>query len=150
MVVKGFNKRKGIDFDDILSPVVKMSSIRVVLGLVASLDLEIELMDVKTAFLHGELEEEIYMEQPEHFEVKRKEDYVCWLKKSLYGLKQAPRQWYKKFESVMGEHGYKKTTSDHCVFVQKLFDDDFIILLLYVHDMLIVGRNSSRIDNLKK
>jgi hypothetical protein len=82
--------------------------------------------------------------------VKGKEDYVCRLKKSLYGLKQAPRQWYKKFESVMEEQGYRKTTSDHCVFVQKFPDGDFIILLLYVDDMLIVGMNSSRIDRLKK
>jgi hypothetical protein len=105
---------------------------------------------VKTAFLHGDLEEEIYMEQSEGFRVKGKEDYVCRLKKSLYGLKQAPRQWYKKFESVMEEQGYRKTTSDHCVFVQKFPDGDFIILLLYVDDMLIVGMNSSRIDRLKK
>lgn len=90
------------------------------------------------------------MEQPESFRVKGKEDYVCQLKKSLYGLKQAPRQWYKKFESIMEEQGYMKTTSDHCVFVQKFSDDDFIILLLYVDDMLIVGRNPSRIDKLKK
>lgn len=150
LVVKGFNQRKGIDFDEIFSPVVKMSSIRVVLGLAASLDLEVEQMDVKTAFLHGELEEEIYMEQPEGFEVKGKEDYVCKLKKSLYGLKQAPRQWYKKFESVMGEQGYRKTTSDHCVFFQKFSDGDFIILLLYVDDMLIIGKNASRINQLKK
>jgi len=150
LVVKGFRQRKGIDFDEIFSPVVKMSSIRVVLGLAASLDLKIEQMDVKTVFLHGDLEEEIYMEQPEGFKVKGKEDYVCRLKKSLYGLKQAPRQWYKKFESVMEEQGYKKTTSDHCVFVQKFSDGDFIILLLYVDDMLIVGMNSSRIDKLKK
>jgi hypothetical protein len=91
LVVKGFRQRKGIDFDEIFSHVVKMSSIRVVLGLAASLDLEIEQMDVKTAFLHGDLEEEIYMEQPEGFTVKGKEDYVCRLKKSLYSLKQAPR-----------------------------------------------------------
>ena len=107
-------------------------------------------MDVKTAFLHGDLEEEIYMEQPEGFRVKGKEDYVCRLNKSLYGLKQAPRQWYKKFESVMGEQGYRKTTSNHCVFVQKFSDDDYIILLLYVDDMLIIGRNPLRIDKLKK
>ena len=75
---------------------------------------------------------------------------MCKLKKSLYGLKQALRQWYKKFESVMGKQGYKKTTSDHYVFVQNFSDDDFVILLFYVDDLLIVGRNVSRIDKLKK
>nr|KYP47621.1 Retrovirus-related Pol polyprotein from transposon TNT 1-94 [Cajanus cajan] len=107
-------------------------------------------MDVKTTFLHGNLEEEIYMKQPDGFLVEGKEDYVCRLRKSLYGLKQAPRQWYKKFESFMCEQGYKKTTSDHCVFVKNFSDDDFIILLLYVDDMLIVGKDVSRIDRLKK
>ena len=85
-------RKKGIDFDEIFSPVVKMSSIRVVLILTASLDLELEQLDVKTAFLHGDLNEEIYMSQPEGFEVKGKEHMVCKLKKSLYGLKQTPRQ----------------------------------------------------------
>ena len=94
---------KGIDFDEICSPIVKMSSIRTVLGLTASLKLEIEQMDVKTIFLHGDLEEEIYMEQPEGFKAEGKENFVCKLKKSLYGLKQAPREWYKKFVSFMGE-----------------------------------------------
>ncbi|KFK32108.1 hypothetical protein AALP_AA6G199700 [Arabis alpina] len=98
LVVKGFSQKKGINYDEIFSPVVKMSSIRVVLGLAASLDLEVEQMNVKTAFLHGDLEEEIYMVQPEGFEKKGKKDLVCRLKKSLYGLKQAPRQWYMKFK----------------------------------------------------
>ena len=71
---------------------MKKTSIRVILGLAASLNLEVEQMDVKTAFLYGDLEEEIYMEQPERFLVKGKEDYVCKLKKSLYGLKQEPKQ----------------------------------------------------------
>ena len=91
-MVKGFGQKKGIDFEEIFSPVVKMTSIRVLLGLAASMDLEIEQLDVKTAFLHGDLEEEIYMHQPEGFEVKGKEHMVCRLRKSLYGLKQAPRQ----------------------------------------------------------
>jgi hypothetical protein len=73
LVVKGFGQKKGIDFEEIFSPVVKMSSIRVVLGLAASLNLEVEQLDVKTAFLHGDLDEEIYMEQPEGFEAKGKE-----------------------------------------------------------------------------
>ena len=150
LVVKGYSQKKGIDYDEIFSPVVKMSSIRVVLGLAASLDLEVEQMDVKTAFLHGDLEEEIYMEQPEGYVKKGKENLVCRLKKSLYGLKQAPRQWYMKFKSVMGEHGYAETDSDHCVFVKVFGDDDFIILLLYVDDMLIVGRNMDKIKELKE
>ena len=93
LVVKGFGQRKGIDFDEIFSLVVKMSSIHTVLGLTVNLNLEIEQMDVKTTFFHGDLEEDIYMEQPEDFKVDGKENFVCKLKKSLYGLKQAPRQW---------------------------------------------------------
>jgi len=94
LVVKGFGQTKGIDFEEIFSPAVKMSSIRMVLALAASLDLELEQMDVTTDFLHGYLEEEIYMEQPEVFVVNGKENHICKLRKSLYGLKQAPRQWY--------------------------------------------------------
>lgn len=150
LVVKGFSQKKGIDFEEIFSPVVKMSSIRVVLGLAASLNLEVEQLDVKTAFLHGDLEEEIYMEQPEGFKVKGKENLVCRLKKSLYGLKQAPRQWYKKFDSFMMTQGYTRTSADHCVFMKKHSNDDFIILLLYVDDMLIVGRDVSKIEDLKR
>jgi ATP-binding cassette subfamily B (MDR/TAP) protein 1 len=149
LVVKGFSQKKGIDFEEIFSPVVKMSSIRVVLGLAASLNLEVEQLDVKTAFLHGDLEEEIYMEQPEGFKVKGKENLVCQLKKSLYGLKQALRQWYKKFDSFMIDHGCRRTNSDHCVFVKRFDDGEFIILLLYVDDMLIVGQNNEKISKLK-
>ena len=87
LVVKGFSKKHKVNFDEIFSPIVKMSSIRVVRGLVASLDLELEQLDVKTAFLPGDLEEEIYMVQLEGFEVKGKEHMMCRLNKSLYGLK---------------------------------------------------------------
>lgn len=76
-------------------------------------------MDVKTTFLHGNLEEEIYMEQPEGFQTPRKEDQVCLLKKSLYGLKQAPRQWYKKFEASMTNHQFVKIEVGHYVFVKR-------------------------------
>ena len=85
--MRGYEQKKGIDFDEIFPPVVKMFSVGVVLSLAASMNLDIEQLDVKTAFLHGDLDEEIYMEQPEGFEVKGKEKLVCCLKKSLYGLK---------------------------------------------------------------
>ena len=127
-----------------------MSLIQTVLRITANLDLEIEQMDVKMAFLHGDLNEEIYMEQSEVFRVKGKEDYVCKLKKSLYGLKQVPKHWYKKFEFVIQQQGYKKTTSDHFLFVQRFTHDDFIIFLFYVDDMLIVGQSASRIAKLKQ
>eukprot|EP00253_Pinus_taeda_P024792 PITA_24792 len=91
LVVKGFAQKKGIDFDEIFSPVVKMTSIRTILSQVAVEDLHLEQLDVKTAFLHGDLEEEIYMQQPQGYEAKGKEKLVCRLNKSLYGLKQAPR-----------------------------------------------------------
>ncbi|WVZ24581.1 hypothetical protein V8G54_003125 [Vigna mungo] len=149
IVVKGCNQKKGIDFEEIFSPVVKMTSIRAILGLAAKLDLEIEQLDVKTTFLHGDLEEEIYMKQLEGFEEPGKEHLVCRLKKSLYGLKQAPRQWYKKFDSFMIQHNFKKTFADHCVCVKHYENGEFIILLLYVDDMLIVGKNKIKITALK-
>ena len=127
-----------------------MSSIRVFLGLVVSLDLELEQLDVKTAFLHGDLKEEIYMDKPEGFKVKGKEHMICKLKKSLYSLKQALRQWYKKFNSFMVGHEYTRTNADHCAYVRKFPNDKFVILLLYVDDMLIVGQDAGMIGNLKK
>ena len=90
IVVKGFLQKKGVDFDEIFAPVVKMTSIQTVLSMVASMNLEIEQLDVKITFLHGELEEEIYMQQSEGFEVKGKENLVCRLRKSLCSLKQSP------------------------------------------------------------
>ena len=150
LVVKGFRQKKGVDFNEIFSPVVKMSSIRIMLSLAATLDLEVEQMDVKTTFFHDNLEEEIYMKHPDGFLIEGKEYYVCRLKKSIYYLKQASRQWYKKFESFMCEQRYKKTTFDHCVFVKSFSNNDFIILLLYVDDMLIVGKDISKINRLKK
>ena len=129
---------------------VKKFYIRVALGLAGRLNLEVEQFDVKTAFLHGDLEEKINMQQLEGFEVKGKDNLVCKLKKSLYGLKQAPRQWYKKLDSFVMSHGYNKTTSNLCVFIRKFSNDDFKILLLYIDDMLIIGHDSRKIDKLKR
>jgi hypothetical protein len=86
-----------------------------VLALVALLDLELEKLDVKIAFLHGNLDEEIYMEQPEGFVQNRNKKFVCRLKKSLYGLRQSPRQWYNKFDSFMVSQNYIRSEYDHCV-----------------------------------
>jgi hypothetical protein len=99
LVAKGYSQVEGIDFGEIFSPVAKLTSIRFMLSVVVAFDFEIEQMDVKTAFLHGYLEEEIFMKQPEGYVVKEKKELVCKLKKSLYGLKQSPRMWYQKFDT---------------------------------------------------
>ena len=96
-----------------------MTSIITILSLVAARDLHLEQLDVKTTFLHGDLEEEIYMQQPQGYEVKGKEKLVCRLKKSLYGLKQAPRQCYLKFDKFMSEQGYTRCHFGHCVYLKK-------------------------------
>ena len=103
LVVKGYSPRKGIDYGEIFSPVVKLTSIQILLSIVASENLHLEQMDVKTTFLHGDLDKEIDMQEPEGFVVPGKEHMVCKLTRSLYGQKQAPRQWYKKFDSFMAQ-----------------------------------------------
>ncbi|KAL5859349.1 hypothetical protein ACOSQ4_000645 [Xanthoceras sorbifolium] len=149
MVVKGFQQKEGIDYNEIFSPVVKLTTIRLVLKIVAAENLHLEQLDVKTAFLHGDLEEEIYMRQPEGFKEAGKENLVCRLKKSLYGLKQAPRQWYNKFDSFMSNSGFTRCQADHCCYIKR-FDNSFIILLLYVDDMLVAGSDMQEIMNLKR
>uniref|UniRef100_A0A2N9I2Y6 CCHC-type domain-containing protein n=1 Tax=Fagus sylvatica TaxID=28930 RepID=A0A2N9I2Y6_FAGSY len=149
LVAKGYSQRHGIDYDEVFSPVVRHTSIRAVLALVADQDLELEQLDVKTAFLHGNLEEEIFMEQPEGFKQPGTENLVCRLKKSLYGLKQSPRQWYKRFDSYMIQIGYTRCEYDCCVYVRILEDGSYIFLLLYVDDMLIAAKSMCEVNRLK-
>ncbi|KAG8498620.1 hypothetical protein CXB51_005202 [Gossypium anomalum] len=120
LVTKIYSQILGINFTDVFSPILKNSLIRALPGIVAMYDLELKQLDVKTTFLHGELEENIYMQQPKGFIISEKKDYVCLLKKSLYGLKQSPRQWYKS-------------------------DGSFVYVLLYVDDMLIVAKDEGEI-----
>ncbi|RVW92548.1 Retrovirus-related Pol polyprotein from transposon TNT 1-94 [Vitis vinifera] len=118
--------------------------------MVSVFNLELDQLDVKTAFLHGNLEEEIYMKQPEGFVDSEKSDHVCFLKKSLYGLKQSPRQWYKRFDAFMVSHEFIRNQYDSCVYFKTLPDGSFIYLLLYVDDMLIAAKNRAEINKLKQ
>jgi len=149
LVVKGFSQKERVDFNEIFSPMVRHTSIRVLLVIVANQDLELEQLDVKTAFLHGRLEENILMKQPEGFEVQGKERYVCQLQRSLYGLKQSPRQWYMRFDSFITSQGFKRSLYDCCVYHNKVEDGSMIYLLLYVDDMLIATKCMCDIQNLK-
>ena len=110
--------------------------------------LEIHQMDVKMAFLNRDLEEEIYLEQPEGFIVSGQEQKVCRLIKSLYGLKQAPKQWHAKFDQVMLSNGFKINECDKCVYVKQT-QNCFAILCLYVDDMLITGSDAETVKKIK-
>jgi hypothetical protein len=149
LVAKGYSQKEGIEFQDIFSAFVKSISIRIVLSLVALLDLELEKLDVKTAFLHGDLDEEVYMEQPEGFIQNHKKKFFFILKKSLYGLRQSPRQWYKKFDSFMVSQNYTRSEYDHCVYFKKLNNEIFIILVLYGDDMILAIKRIIGINKLK-
>ena len=107
-------------------------------------------MDVKTAFLNGDLEEEVYMRQPEGFVVKGQEQKVCKLIKSLYGLKQAPKQWHQKFDEGVLSNGFKLNNSDKCVYSKFNDNGQGVIICLYVDDMLIFGTSISQVDLTKE
>lgn len=149
LVAKGYRQKEGIDFFDTYSPVTRITSIRMLIAIAAIYNLEIHQMDVKTAFLNGDLEEEIYMEQPEGFLSKGNETKVCRLVKSLYGLKQAPKQWHEKFDSVMLNNGFRINECDKCVYYKQV-GQSYVMICLYVDDMLIFGPNFDTIKTVKK
>jgi hypothetical protein len=149
LVANGYCQREDMVFNEIFSLVAKHSSIRVLFTLIALFDLELEKLDVKTAFLYGELEETIYMHQLKGFIVEGKEDHVCQLRRSLYGLKQSPKQWYKSFDCFMVGYGYTRSSYDSCVYYMQLSDGSFIYLLLYVDGILIAAKNMLEIKKLK-
>ena len=148
LVIKDYRQTEGLDYFDTYSPVTRINSIRMVLAIAALKDLEVHQMDVKKTFLNGDLNEEIYMEQPEGFSAPGQEMKVCRLVKSLYGLKQATKQWHEKFDNVMLSHGFKINECDKCVYVK---DDEhgYVIVCLYVDDMLIVGSDDKMITSTK-
>lgn len=149
LVVKGFRQKEGLDYFDTYSPVTRITSIRMLIALAAVYGLEIHQMDVKTTFLNGELEEEIYIEQPEGFVVPGKEKKVCKLIKSLYGLKQAPKQWHAKFDQTMLSNGFKINECDKCVYIKDTPNQE-VILCLYVDDMLIMSKDIANIKATKR
>eukprot|EP00253_Pinus_taeda_P004469 PITA_04469 len=124
-----------------------MDSIRLVLSLAASFKWEVHQMGVKSAFLHGDLHEEIYMEQPTGF-IQTNHSLVCRLKKYLYGLKQAPQTWYAKMDSFLLEIGFSRCHSDNIVYTKKV-GKSLIILVLYVDDLILTGSDPNLINHVK-
>lgn len=154
LVGQGFSQEHGIDYEEVFAPVARGNAIRTVLALANKLDWEIQQMDVKTAFLNGDLDTEIYMRQPPGYVDKSHPDYVCKVKRSLYGLKQSARCWNAKIDGYLRETGYTRNPYDPCVYVKTVADTKGgkpkpIILILYVDDIVLTSSDKGLIDKEK-
>ena len=146
LVAKGYTQTEGVDYDEIFSPVAKFQSIRSLLALANAYDLDVHHMDVTTAFLNGNLDCEIYMEQPEGFIDPDHPDYVCLLDKSLYGLKQSSRCWNNTLDGYLKANDYRQSPADECIYIKTVQSDDgkmkFVILGVYVDDIIPVSNDT--------
>ena len=148
LVAKGYTQKEGIDYEETFSPVAMLKSIRILLAVAASLDYEIWQMDVKTAFLNGNLNEDIYMQQPEGFKAKGKEHMVCKLQRSIYGLKQASRSWNIRFDQAITSFGFEKSPDEPCVY-KRIQAQKVVFLVLYVDDILLIGNDKQVLSGVK-
>ena len=141
LVAQGYSQEAGLDYDEVFAPVARYSSIRSVLAIANKLDLEVHQMDVKTAFLNGDLENEIYMEQPEGYVDREQSEMVCKLRKSLYGLKQSARCWNITMDRFLKVSGYKQSTADPCIYSKSECkagkNQSLMIIALYVDDIVL-------------
>lgn len=150
LVAKGFTQVQGVDYTETFSPVARFETLRLLLALAALWGWEIHGLDVKSAFLHGKLDEEIFMEQPEGFVIPGLEDKVARLLKTIYGLKQASRVWNVQIDAFLKEIGFTRTYSDTGVYVYRRQEGNIVIMLvLYVDDMAIMGNSLTEINRIK-
>jgi hypothetical protein len=149
LVIKGFTQKEGIDYKETFSPVSSKDSFRIIMALVEHFDLELHQMDVKTAFLNGDIDETIYMVQSENFVSDDAKQMVCKLKKSIYGLKQASRQWYYKFHQVIISYGFEMNLVDDCIY-HKFSGSKYIFLVLYMDDILLASDDIDLLHETKR
>lgn len=149
LVARGFSQEPGLDYEETFSPVAKYKSIRSLLAIANQLNLEVHQMDVSTAFLNGELEEEIYMTQPEGYVKEGEEELVCKLNKSIYGLKQSSRCWYNTIDQFLKNSGYVQSSSDPCLYIKRE-GDDIMLIALYVDDLVTASNSTTMLQREKE
>jgi len=145
LVAQGYSQKLGEDYNETFSPVARFESIRTLLALSVKNKYKVHHMDIKTAFLNGDLHEEIYMEQPAGYVKQGEENLVCCLRKSIYGLKQSPRCWNFSIDQQLSRMGFIKLPSDECI-----YKSDNILIGLYVDDLIIAGSSSHHIAEVKQ
>jgi hypothetical protein len=143
LVCKGYAQVVGIDFEETFSLVSRMEAIRLLLDYACSKNIKLYQMEVKSAFLNGELQEEVYIEQPEGFQVSENTDYVCKLKKTLYVLKYAPRSWYPRLDKYLQQAGFRKGSAEINLYI-KVSKDSILLIEVYVDD-IIFGSDDDRL-----
>lgn len=150
LVAKGFTQAYGIDYWETFAPVAKLNTARVPLSLASNLDWPLYQLDVKNAFLNGDLEEEVYMDIPHGIESPATTNKVCRLKKSLYGLKQSPRAWFGRFSKVLKRYEYNQCQADHALLVKHFPAGKIVILIVYVDDIVLIGNSTVEMNKLKE
>jgi len=146
LVVKGFSQVKGLDFDQVFSPVVRFETVRLMLALATLENWYITGLDVWSAYLYGKLDKEIYMEQPKGFAVPRQEHKVVRLWRALYGLKQASLAWWHTLDESLKELGFEHLKSEAGFFFYKKKGTNIVISIIYIDDALFCGPNKAVVD----
>ncbi|KAL0308843.1 UNVERIFIED_CONTAM: Retrovirus-related Pol polyprotein from transposon RE2 [Sesamum radiatum] len=149
LVAKGYSQLPGIDYTETFAPVARLDTIRALIAIAANKKWKIYQMDVKSAFLNGYIDEEIYVEQPQGFIAKGSEEKVLRLKKALYGLKQAPRAWYSRIDKYFMDRGFRRSLSEPTLYI-KSQGNDTLIVSLYVDDLIYTGNNEKMIQDFKE
>ncbi|GLT50492.1 hypothetical protein SLA2020_239750 [Shorea laevis] len=150
LVAKGYKQEFGIDYQEVFAPVVRMDTIRLVIALVAQNSWPIYQLDVKSAFLHGNLQEQVFIDQPPGYVKSGSEHKVYRLKKALYGLKQAPRAWYSRIDAYFLKEGFQKCPYEHTLYIKFGDGGKLIIVCLYVDDLIYTGNDLGMLEKFKQ
>ena len=150
LVAKGYAQKSGIDYNETFAPVARLDTIRTLIALAAQKGWKLFQLDVKSAFLNGVLKEEVYVEQPEGFEVKNAGHKVYKLKKALYGLKQAPRAWYSEIDAYLSMCKFKRSTSEATLYTRSDLEGNLIIVSIYVDDIVYIGSSKRLLSEFKR
>ncbi|CAL8990056.1 unnamed protein product [Prunus brigantina] len=150
LVAKGYSQKPGMDYNETFAPVARLDTIRTLIALAAQKSWQLYQLDVKSAFLNGVLEEEVYVDQPEGFVMKGSESKVYKLHKALYGLKQAPRAWYSEIDGYFAECGFTKSQSEATLYVKARGEASILIVSIYVDDIVYTGNDQEMLEDFKK